>query len=608
VRFLEGHAPFSRLARAELLELAQHAEVAYFPAGALVVAAGDPAAMLHVVQRGHVRLLPTAGGGGGQVLGPGECFPATAFAPGAGEGGEIRATEDAFCLRIDRATVAALQESSPVFRGFCEQAAATLLREAMSELQRQYGGRLIEQQLLLRSLASLNRRPPVACTPGTPLRAALAQMQVADVGTIVVVDADNRPLGIFTLTDLLARVVMPGRSLEGPVADVMTQGAVGLDASATAQEALALMAGRGLHQVLVTQAGRLAGVVSERDLFALQRASLRTVLQGLRAAASVEGLAPIVADIAALTESLIAQGTAPEPLTQILTSLNDAVTQRLLGLLAGQHGVAGMQWCWLALGSEGRREQTVVSDQDNAIIFVPGPEGLEATRARLLGFARAANEALAGLGFPLCAGGIMAGNPDCCLAVAEWQARFAAWLREPTPEALLNASIFFDWRPLQGDAGLAAGMQHWLLGLTQGNRLFLGLLCANALAASPPLGVIRSFRTGGVEDNGTIDLKAEGTRLFVDAARALALAFGISETGTAQRLRLAGLRLGCRDSDVGAWVDAFQTLQLLRLRTPRAQHNCIDPYDLNALDQRLLKESLLQARALQLLLRQTLGP
>ena len=607
VRFLAGHAPFSRMPRGELLQAAAGAESCYFPAGSPVLPPGAAAsAPLHVIQRGHVRVLPAAGGGG-EVLGIGECFPAASLASGADDGASYLATEDTFCLRIGRAAVAALRERSVVFRSYCEQAAAALLREALGELQRQYGGRVVEQQLLLRPLTALTRRAPVACLAATPLRQALAQMQAADVGTIVVVDDAQHPLGIFTLTDLLGRVVLPGLPLATPVGAVMTPDAASLDGDATAHEALALMAGRGLHQVLVTRDGRLTGVVSERDLFALQRASLRNVLQALRNATAVEGLKLIVADMAALTESLIAQGMAPESLTQVLTSLNDAVTRKLLGLLAGQHGVGDLRWCWLSLGSEGRREQTVASDQDNALVFEPGPAGIAATRARLLPFARAANEALASLGFPLCPGNIMAGNPECCLSVDEWRVRFAGWLREPTPDALLGANIYFDLRALHGDAELARELQHWLLGLTQGNQLFLGLLVANAVQATPPLGVIRAFRTGAAGEGGTIDLKTEGTRLFVDAARALALAFGLAETGTAQRLRLAGQRLGSAAIEVAAMVDAFQMLQLLRLRAGRTQHNRIDPYSLNALDQRLLKEALLQARSLQLLLRRAIG-
>jgi CBS domain-containing protein len=211
----------------------------------------------------------------------------------------------------------------------------------------------------------------------------------------------------------------------------------------------------------------------------------------------------------------------------------------------------------------------------------------------------------------------MAGNPDCCLALDEWQQRFAAWVREPTPQALLNANIYFDFRPLAGASTLAERLRTFVLGLTTDNRLFLRMLTANALQAEPPLGVIRTFRTDEGPHAGTIDLKSHGTRIFVDAARTFALGLGIPETNTVQRLRLATRRLNLGERETEAAVDAFEFLQMLRLRVQRGglddsgeaapARNRLNPHALNELDRRLLKEAFRQARSLQQLLERTLG-
>jgi CBS domain-containing protein len=413
--------------------------------------------------------------------------------------------------------------------------------------------------------------------------------------------------------------------LSAPIESVMTPRAGALDALATAQDAIALMAEHGWHQVLVTRAGRLVGVVSERDLFALQRVSMRNVLTAIDTAAGLDELRSAAEDIAALADNLVAQGAAAGPLTHAIAALNDAVTHRLFALLAPRHPLDGIEWCWLALGSEGRREQTVASDQDNALVFTAAGDREDARR-RLLAFAAEVNAGLAALGVPLCPGDIMARNPDCCLALDEWQRRFAAWIREPTPQALLNANIYFDLRPLAGELALAERLRDYVLGLTADNRLFLRMLTANALQAEPPLGVIRSFRTDEGAHAGTIDLKTHGTRIFVDAARAFALGLGIPETNTVQRLRLAARRLNLEERDAEALVDAFEYLQMLRLRVqrggldadarlqaePPAGHvdparNRLDPYALNELDRRLLKEAFRQARSLQQLLERSLG-
>jgi CBS domain-containing protein len=399
-----------------------------------------------------------------------------------------------------------------------------------------------------------------------------------------------------------------------------------LDELSSAQEALAVMAQQGYHQIMVTCEGRLVGVVSERDLFALQRVTMRNVMQSIRLARDVAGLQRVNRDIDALADNLVAQGAAAEPLTHTITALNDALTQRLFALLIPDFGLDGVDWCWLSLGSEGRREQTVATDQDNAIAFDAPADEVPSIRGRLLAFARAANEALAGLGFPLCRGSIMAGNPECCLTVQEWRSRFGAWIREPTPEALLAANIYFDFRPLCGNAALAGGLRQWLDEVTPANLLFLRMLVANALQAEPPLGWIRSFRTDEGEHAGTLDLKTHGTRIFVDAGRAFALAFGIGETNTSQRLRLAGRRLNLDELEITATTDAYHFLQMLRLRAQRGEFlpdgrpdgagaatgrapapNRVDPDALNELDRRMLKEAFRRARVLQQQLQQTVG-
>jgi CBS domain-containing protein len=456
----------------------------------------------------------------------------------------------------------------------------------------------------------------VYCDGTTTIRAALERMSQEGVRTVVVVDADRHPLGIFTLTDLMERVVLRDVPLGTPVQAVMTSNLATLDELSSAQEGLALMASRGIHQLLVVRAGgELTGVVSERDLFGLQRVTMRNVTQAIRHAKDVAGLQGCVADIAALTDNLVAQGAAAEPLTHTITALNDALTERLFDLLRPRFDLSDIEWCWLAVGSEGRREQTVATDQDNAIVFrTATAAAVPAARARLLDFARAANDALAQLGFPLCAGNVMASNPECCLTVEEWRGRFATWMREPTPQALLGANIYFDFRPLVGTAALAEELRRWLDATSGENRLFLRMLVANALQVEPPLGWIRTFRTDAGE---TIDLKTHGTRIFVDAARALALALGIGETNTAQRIRLAGRRLHRDEREIAATVDAWHFLQLLRLRTQRGtaaesadgtrSRNRLDPYALNELDQRMLREAFRQARALQTHLDQAVG-
>lgn len=463
------------------------------------------------------------------------------------------------------------------------------------------------QDPLFEPLGSLVVRPPVTCRGDAPLREALELMRRANVGSVVIVAPDGSSEGIFTERDVLRLAAQGELDAGAPIARFMTRNPIGLADSASAYDAALAMARHGIRHVLVMSRGELKGVVSERSLFALQWRSLRHVIHAVQVAENLPGLKRAALGIGELARGMLAQGIDAEHLTQFISVLNDRLAQRIVALEAPRHGLAGLAWCWLALGSEGRQEQTLSTDQDNAIIFeVPPSQPVEEARARLLSFGRAVNEILDACGFPLCPGNIMAGNPECCLPLRDWRGRFSDWVRNPAPEALLKASIFFDFRPIAGDAALADGLRAWLRDLVKGDERFLKTLALNALECEAPLGFFGNLVTGGKgADAGTIDLKTQGTRVITDAARIYALGSGVDATHTAAKLRGASGALGMPHAEVEAIMEAFYHLLLLRLRTQldggaagRAP-NRVAPRDLNEFDRRMLKESLRQARRLQ---------
>ena len=404
-----------------------------------------------------------------------------------------------------------------------------LAQQSLAELQRHYSQVAADQHSLTRPLADLIPSEPVTCLATTSLRDALTRMKEHAVRSIIVVDEKSSPVGVFTLNDLRDRVVLQALPLETPVSQVMTPDPITLPAEASAAEAIQSMAAGGFHQMIVTAHGKVLGTIFEHDLFALQRVSLRQIHHAIRSVRSIKGLAHVAGDIRNLARNLLAQGVSAEALTRTIAALNDALTREVLNRVLQNHDLEGLKWCWLALGSEGRGEQTLATDQDNALIFAAPAEASDVHRARqgLLAFARDVNAALDELGFPLCKGNIMASNPQWCLTDREWRDQFTSWIREPTPERLLNANIFFDFRPLYGEAALAESLRDWLLARTQDNKLFLRLMVQNALQTEPPLGLIRAFQVSDEPGSeGTLDLKKRGARIFVDAARVFALALG----------------------------------------------------------------------------------
>lgn len=614
--FLQRHAPFDRMDGAALDALVPRLKLAYFARDTqLLSARTGPVPALYIVQRGAIGSRPDSPHADPEpTLGPGNVFPVGALSAGGATTKIFTALQDSFCFVLPRAEFVALRAESPEFDHYCADAVTETLKQSLASLQSQYTQRLADEQAYSRTLAELIRKEPVSCPVGASLRDALQRMAEANVRTIVAVDAAGAAVGIFTLVDLLRRVSLPERPLATPVAEVMTTPIVTMPATATVYEAMHRMAEGAIRQIVVVDGARLRGVINERDLFALQRVSMRKAIEGLNAAGDLGALKRANDDIRRLTLNLLAQGVGAEPLTRTIASLNDALSRRVLELEAARHGLEGIRWCWLALGSEGRGEQTFATDQDNAIIFAVDDEATrEAQRARLIAFARDVNAALDELGFPLCTGNVMASNPEMCLSVDEWRTRFLGWVRTPTPESLLAANIVFDFRAVYGELALADALRDWLFDYTRDNKLFLRLMVQNALEAEPPLGIIRGFATA--DDGaykGTFDVKSRGTRLFVDAARVLALDKGVADSATAVRLRHACGSLRVEPRLIDAMIDGFHFLQLLRLRQQAATPdpgaaNRIDPGALNEVDQRVLKEAFRQAKKLQQLLRQVYG-
>lgn len=338
-------------------------------------------------------------------------------------------------------------------------------------------------------------------------------------------------------------------------------------------------------------------------------ATLSALVARIDAAADVATLSRLAPEIRAVGVGLAEADAGPFLVTRVLTALGDRLGERVIAAVARGHRLPATQWCWLAFGSEGRGEQTFATDQDNGLLFsAAGADEARAMRPLFAPFCRAVNEALDACGFPLCAGQIMAGNPAWCLSLGEWRARFVAWIRTPEPEALLNATIFFDFRPLCGDLQLAAALRAHLLSLTAANDAFIRMMASNALGVAPPLGLLGEIVTAGDEEGG-VDLKKQGARLFVDAARIFALAAGVAEVGTVARLRAVGGGAGgrLRRGEAAAAEQAFGEIQRLRLALQvealksgeRPPGNRARPAGLNEFEHRVLKESFRQARRLQ---------
>jgi CBS domain-containing protein len=603
---LRQRVPFDSVDREHLDWIAERLRPRAYAPGAEILRAGVAPDRFHFIRSGCVRVEAM-----GELdadsrtlaeLVEGECFPLEALHERRPIFSTFRAARETLCYELADAEFAELRDRSAAFRGFCEQRSRSFLENS----RRIYEAHFAREPGLASQVSLLMAPPRVTCAPGARLRDALAAMSAAGASSTIVISPRRAPLGVFALEDLLQRIAA-GADLDAPMSACMRPVPAVVGPEELASEAAYAMARHGCEEVLVVDGGKLVGTVSERQLFELQRVALGALAGTVRRAGDVAVLARAAQDVQLLAYNLMAQGVAAGQLTRLVSTLNDRITERVVELEVSRAKLDGIDFCWLAFGSEGRMEQTLWTDQDNGIVFDPAGGDPAEIREALLPVAARINDALAACGFPRCKGNVMASNPECCSSVEDWGGKFERWMQTPGPEELLKASIYFDLRPLWGNRALARALSQLLVDAAPRRSRFLTLLTQNALQRAAPIGFFRDFVVDGEgDDAGTLDLKLRGIALFVDAARVLALGNGVAAPATERRLREAGDRLQLPAAEVEGWVEAFHFVQVLRLRhqhervrSGRTPGNRLDPHRLNPLDRRFLLEALRQATRLQ---------
>ncbi|WP_372964108.1 putative nucleotidyltransferase substrate binding domain-containing protein [Marinobacter sp.] len=610
--FLREHAPFSNMDDPHLAHFAEHATLTFFSDGEEVLSPDDGVVKrFWVVKQGRIR---------GErynekddraettfEISKGECFPLAALIGERPTRTLHRAAGDTFCLSIEQKPFITLFTESEPFRDFCLRGISSLLDQVNQSIQSTAMASIGSSASLDTPLERYALRNPIVCTPDLPVSKAVARMHENNVGSIIITDDNRHPTGIFTLRDLRMLIAEGTQSLDTPIQQVMTPDPCRLTATADAFEAAMLMAEHHFaHLCVVDDDNRLIGVVSERDLFSLQRVDLVHLARTIGTATHLSTLVSLRSEVSRLVDTMLAHGADSGQVVKIITTLNDVTVRRVLELNLKKND-PGIPFTWLTFGSEGRQEQTLLTDQDNGILFET-PEGMTAdqVREKLLPFARKVNDELAECGFTLCKGNIMASNPKLCLSDKEWDEWFIRFIDASTPQNLVYSSIFLDMRAVFGPYTPLHRLLETVLIRIQKNALFQKMLAGNALQRKPPLTMFRNFRYLNEDKKRVLDLKRQGLAPFVESIRVFALANGVEAANTLERMDEL-VKKGVFDSkDASAWKESYSLIQAIRMRAHQEMQaaseeltNYINPDDLNPLDRRILRESFRQAQRLQ---------
>ncbi len=614
LEFLQKYPPFNQMEAAHLGFLVENCLLRFYPEGERIITPEDgPVEFFYIVKQGRIYGERGQGQDSGQEntfeITTGECFPIAALLGERATRTSHIAAEDTFCLLLDKASFVKLLSQCSAFRDFSVRGISSLLDQSNLQIQTRAAETLGSQYSMETRLSVLSMRQPITCEGYLPLHKAVQLMHEQQVGSLVITDEMQRPQGIFTLRDLRRVIADANADLRQPISELMTLNPFHLPPQASAFDAALAMTERHIAHVCLVQDGRLVGVISERDLFSLQRVDLVHLARSVRHASSVEKLVQLREEIRSLVDRMIAHGASSEQVTRLITLLNDHTVSRVIELCIEAQGDPGVPFTWLVFGSEGRKEQTLYTDQDNGILFeASSQEEANAIRQKLLPLAREINLALDDCGFMLCKGNIMAGNADLCLSRQEWSRRFSKIVREASPENLLYSTIFFDLRAIWGPNEGCQALRRELLSMIRGNDMFQRMMAQSAMQNRPPLGgLFRNFSLDkkGVEKD-TLDLKIKGLAPFVDGVRVLALSHSVESCNTSERIRQLVSKGVIERLDGDAYAEAYHFIQQIRMQQHQQQarndltySNRIYPDELNHLDRRILRESFRQAQRLQ---------
>jgi CBS domain-containing protein len=355
----------------------------------------------------------------------------------------------------------------------------------------------------------------------------------------VLVTQEGKLLGIVTDRDLRSKVIAAGLGTDRPLSDIMTPDPVTLDASTYGFEALLAMAKLHIHHLPVMDAGRVAGMITATDLLERRSTSAVFVIGDVYKRESAAELAQVSRQIPKVLTRLQAASASAHSIGHVVSAIGEAITCRLLELAEAQLGPPPVPYAFLAAGSMARFEQTALSDQDNGLLLSDDFRPDEHDEY-FQALGKFVSDGLDACGYEYCRGEIMATTPKWRQPVARWKSYFDHWIDEPEPKALMHSSIFFDMRAIYGDTTLFDELNRHVLQKSKENRIFLSFMVSNAMSLRPPLGLFRNFvLIRGGENHKTLDLKHNGVVPIVDLARIYALADGIAAVNTRDRLEEA---------------------------------------------------------------------
>ncbi|MCX2741181.1 DUF294 nucleotidyltransferase-like domain-containing protein [Pontibacter anaerobius] len=458
---------------------------------------------------------------------------------------------------------------------------------------------IASDQLYSRKIETLVYRELVTCHGDTPIYEVARLMAEKKVSCLFVQNTQGQVIGYLTDISIRDNVVARQVSVQEPVRQVMDNPIVSINTQAFVYEAILLMFRTKTRYLLVEENGQYLGFLSRNKLLSDQAQSPFMFIQSVKLAQSVEELKRKWEKVPEIVYQLLDRGVKPGIVNQVITTVSDTIATKVIEGVIEEMGAPPAKFVFMVLGSEGRKEQTLNTDQDNAIIYEDkANEQRELVREYFLRFADQVSERLDTIGFSYCKGGFMAKNPKWTHSLSHWKRNYSSWMQEPDQEKVMKFSTFFDCRYIYGEASIMEELRAFLdEELQKPLGRFLYHMAQNALQYEPPLTFFKNIKTFNKGGHEVFDIKKTMTPI-VDLVRVHALKSRVFKTNTGERLEALKVLGEFAENDLHELMHAYYYLMSLRLKKQAVQmiqdkaapDNFIDIRSLTKIEQATLKE------------------
>ncbi len=622
VKKLNKYAPFSQIPEDAAAEILAASETVHYPTGKIIFTQKDtPSGYLYFISGGRIDIIVETPEGVEMVVdsrSAGGYFGWTPVFTSDGYTAGARAAEDSVCLLIPQERVLESARNFPIIANYFNKAIFSQVRKLYKEMVERNSmdpAAQMEAYPFQKRLSEIMSRPVMTCSVTASVRDVAVKMAQEGIAALVVTGEDGRMAGIVTERDLVRKVL--ARDAVNPAtltaADVMTLEPYFMAPETYMYEAATFMFRHGIRHLPVLSGDSIEGIVSIQDLMRFRSQKSMLLVGGANEAETVAELADIYREIAKVARVLLTENRSHVETMEILSYVHHNVIRRCFevvrkSMLDDGYVMPGIRWCFLVMGSGGRKEMLLGPDQDNGFLYEDYPPELEeSVEAFFVPFAERLVTALAEVGYHLCNGKVMVNNPAWRGRLREWKERVARWIQVPEPQRVRYSSIFFDFMPVAGDSSLCFELRETVGRLIKANPLFLYQMMELDYKHKVPLGLLDRFithKTG--EQKGLLSLKENGSIFIVDCVRMYMLEQGVHAVSTLERLdRLEELKI-FNKATADHIKAAFESFTYLRLQNELrcidkglAPSHFLDPDELTEQEAELLKEAFKAAGKLQ---------